>query len=264
MRRDFQQIDILDKLQYISFIIKGVTANMKNRAELSFLKLMNLQTEAGFTYDGDFRLLTINEPWDGTVPAPRFFLGRTIDGQTVRRYRHDLSASLVDRLELLSAGEIPAGAFEEKPKHFDEYLAILGAETFAMGPCFSIPPQAAPSMLVVRITRDNIGNYSCEGFEWLVSEIDVVQPCVALIHDGRIVSQCRSVRISPQVHEAGLETLESFRGRGYASAVTAGWALAVRETGALPLYSTSWKNTASQKVARKMGLRYYGGTFSIS
>jgi hypothetical protein len=235
--------------------------------DLSPNKLMNLQVEAGYTHDGDSRLLTVNEPWDGTVPAPRFFLGRAVDGAVIRRYRSDLVSDLVEALEALAASEIPAAGFREKPKHFDEYLEILGGKKFTMGPCFLIPPGAGPpgenSLPAIPITPNNIENYSREGFEWLIDEIAVVQPCIACIHQGRIVSQCRSVRISPIAREAGLETLEAFRGRGLASLVTAGWARAVRKTGALPLYSTSWENTASQNVARKMALYYYGNSFTV-
>jgi hypothetical protein len=230
-------------------------------------KLMKLQLEAGYTHDEDSRLLMINEPWDGTVPAPRFVLGRTTDGAILRRFRFDLVPRLVKRLELLAADEIPATNFGEQPKHFDEYLEILEGRQINMGPCFFIPPGVGSvvenSMPVIPITRNNIENYSLEGFEWLIDEIAVVQPCIAYIHQGRIVSQCRSVRISPRAHEAGLETLEGFRGRGLASLVTAGWARAVRRMGALPFYSTSRENTASQNVARKMTLYYYGDTFSV-
>jgi hypothetical protein len=235
--------------------------------DLSPDKLMNLQLEAGYTHNGDSRLLTVNEPWDGTVPAPRFFLGRTVDGAVIRRYRLDLASDLIEPLEALAAGEIPAADFREKPKHFDEYLEILGGRKFTMGPCFLIPPGAGAaeenSTPLVTVTRSNIENYSREGFEWLIDEIAVVQPCVAYIHQGRIVSQCRSVRISPRAREAGLETLEGFRGRGLASLVTAGWARAVRRMGALPFYSTSRENTASQNVARKMALYHYGNTFTV-
>jgi hypothetical protein len=208
----------------------------------------------------------LNEPWDGTVPAPRFFLGRTIDGKILCRYGHDLSGGLVEQLESLSADENPAIDVTEKPKHFDEYLKILGAEKFDAGPGFLIPPGIGnpDGFSLVRITGENIRDYSLEGFEWLPDEIDAVQPCAAFIYEGRLVSQCRSVRVSPAAHEAGLETISAFRGKGYASLVTAEWARAIRERGALPLYSTSWKNTASQKVARKLGLAFYGNTFSIS
>ena len=36
------------------------------------------------------------------------------------------------------------------------------------------------------------------------------------------MSVCRSVRITPAAHEAGVETLPEFRGKGYAQDVVAG------------------------------------------
>jgi RimJ/RimL family protein N-acetyltransferase len=133
-----------------------------------------------------------------------------------------------------------------------------------MGPCFLVPEEVAPKVRVVRIIKENVSDFTLDGFEWLAEEIDYVQPCVALVDEGRIASVCRSVRLTPEAHEAGLETLEAFRGRGYAAEVVAGWAAAVRGIGVLPLYSTSWENLASQRVARKAGLIFYGVNFTIS
>jgi predicted GNAT family acetyltransferase len=59
-------------------------------------------------------------------------------------------------------------------------------------------------------------------------------------------------------------TLEEFRGRGYAPAVVAAWAHAVREAGRIPLYSTTWDNLASRAVARKLGLIVYGSNLSLA
>ena len=53
-----------------------------------------------------------------------------------------------------------------------------------------------------------------------------------------------------------------YRGHGLAQRVTA--ALAIRASGRVPLYSTSWTNHASLAVARKMGLEMYASTWSIS
>jgi hypothetical protein len=54
------------------------------------------------------------------------------------------------------------------------------------------------------------------------------------------------------------------RGRGYVRDVVAGWALVVRSLGTMPLYSTSWENTASQAVAWKLRLVQYGDDFHIT
>ncbi|WP_369127476.1 GNAT family N-acetyltransferase [Candidatus Entotheonella palauensis] len=93
--------------------------------------------------------------------------------------------------------------------------------------------------------------------EW-IGDVVQCQPFFALIRDGCAVSVCGSVRKTSQAHEAGVETAQDFRGRGYAAAVVSAWAHAVRQIGLIPLYSTSWQNMASQAVARKLGLVPYG------
>ena len=237
---------------------------------------MNLEANALFTYDSRGRMLMLDQPWDRTVPAPFFFLGRTIDGKTILRFKHDLGDDKIEKLQYLCVDEIRAVSFDDMPKHKDKYIEIFGKDEFSAGPCFLVPPSSenkplysktwAPGnseLVPVLITRQNINDFSLRGFEWLLDEIDVAEPCAGLIVEGRLVSQCRSVRISPTAHEAGLETLPDFRGHGYAAKVTLAWAAAVRDLGALPFYSTSWKNINSQKVARKLGLYYFGNNFSI-
>ena len=78
------------------------------------------------------------------------------------------------------------------------------------------------------------------------------------------MSVCRSVRLSSRAHEAGVDTLVSYRRRGYATSVVAAWALAVRALNLTPLYSTSWDNVASQRVARRLGLVQYGVDYHVT
>ena len=47
-------------------------------------------------------------------------------------------------------------------------------------------------------------------------------------------------------------------------AVVAAWARAVREIGAEPLYSTSWDNTPSRSVARKLNLIPYAADYWLT
>ncbi|MFD0681916.1 MULTISPECIES: kasugamycin N-acetyltransferase AAC(2')-IIb [unclassified Paenibacillus] len=236
----------------------------RNEIKLTAHKLMELHVEALFTHDQNRRLRTINEPWPGEDPAPRFFLGRTIEGTAFCRFRYDVPEILIEKLEKLGADESIVSDFQTKPKHFETYIKLLQGERFTMGPCFLVPGEAAQTMHTVSITRDNMTEFLRSGFEWLTSEIDYVQPCIALVYEGRAVSICRSVRITSRAHEAGIETLDMFRGKGYAAAVVAGWAMAVRKLECIPLYSTLWGNLASQSVARKSALSFYGVNFTVS
>jgi len=233
---------------------------------MSSYKLMNMHAEALFTHDDKMRLRSINEPWPGERPAPRFFLGRTMDGKTICRFRHDIPFPLVEQLESLCRDEPTIRDIHATPKHYESYMSLLHAEQFTMGPCYYVPDTCladASSENTVTITKENITKWDYSGFEWLASEIEYAQPCVAIVHHEQIVSLCRSVRISSHAHEAGLETLHDFRGQGYAAHVVASWALAVRRIGAIPLYSTLCDNLSSQRVAAKANLPIYGVNFTI-
>ena len=99
---------------------------------------------------------------------------------------------------------------------------------------------------------------------WTAGEIPYRTPIVALVEDGYPVSVCFCARRSRVAAQAGLETAVEFRGRGLGPRVAAAWALAIRASGRIPLYSTSWSNDASLAVARKLGLVAYASEWSIS
>lgn len=231
--------------------------------KLSAHELMELHAEALFTQDRNGKLLKVNEPWPCEEHAPRFFMGRTFEGTTICRFRHDVPETIITQMEDLCADEPLVRDARSKPKHFDVYRRLLEGDRFTMGPCYFIPADLEPSAEVVSITREKNTQYLHGGFEWLLSELEYAQPCIALVSEGQAVSVCRSVRITSKAHEAGLETLESYRGRGFAAAVVAGWARAVRDLEAIPLYSTSHDNLASQNVAGKLALSCYGVNFTI-
>lgn len=234
---------------------------------LSDLEFMNIHARVLFTQDAESRLLFVNEPGSAVAPAPRFFLGRTRAGN-VWRFRADLPESLTEELGSLCADEPPLNTeFDEPPRHAESYVRLLETDApvkkVSKGPAFYFPENIAPSRQSVAVTEKDAERLQ-GGFEELIAELPAWQPFVALIEDGRAVSVCRSVRITPEAHEAGVETLPDFRGKGYAKDVTAEWARRVLAVGALPLYSTSWENKASQALARKLRLEYYGADFGVA
>ena len=97
---------------------------------------------------------------------------------------------------------------------------------------------------VVRVGQDNV-HLGAESFSWLLEEVNDCQPCLAMIDDGKFVSVCHSTRISPRAHVAGVDTLERYRRKGYATAVAVEWGIAVRELGLIPVYSTALDNIDS-------------------
>lgn len=225
-----------------------------------------MHAEALFTHDDDLRLLYVNEPTGAVQPAPRFYLGRTAEG-AVWRFRADQPTEVVERLETLCRNEPIVHDPREKPMHYDEYITILETQDpinrVWMGPAYCFPDDCLPrSANLVRITRENAWLLRSKLAEWL-PDVPHCRPFVAIVQEDAAVSLCCSVRITARAHEAGVETLTAFRGRGYASEVVAGWACEVRKIGCLPLYSTSWDNMASQRVAAKLGMAAYGADFHI-
>ncbi|HEX9036077.1 MAG TPA: GNAT family N-acetyltransferase [Ktedonobacterales bacterium] len=76
----------------------------------------------------------------------------------------------------------------------------------------------------------------------------------AIIVDGLVVATCESSRESGVAAEAWVRTLAAYRGRGYATRVTAAWALDARQRGKEPFYSHHRENLASAGVARALRL----------
>jgi len=233
----------------------------------SDLELINIHVSALFTCDTESRLLFVNEPDSTVIPASRLFLGRTRAGN-VWRFRADLPENLCDELNALCADEPPVNTeFNEPPRHLESYLRLLEKhapiEEFGNGLAYCFPQSVLPQSKPLVAVTENSAETLQGGFEKLIEELPTWQPFVALVEGNRAVSVCRSVRITSEAHEAGVETLPDFRGKEYAKDVTAEWARLVRTAGAIPLYSTSWKNTASQAVARKLHLKCYSTSFNV-
>ena len=232
----------------------------------SNMELMEIQVEVLFTQDENRCLQYINEPIGDTKIAPRFFFGNTNEG-SICRFRHDLPDNVVTQLkEVAVTKPIPMNSLKIPSIHgqFKEILqSHAPIERVWIGPAYRFPEQIVPPTNVVRLSRANTdllkGN-----FAEMVSELSSSQPCLAVIEDSQAVAICRSVRSSSRAHEAGVDTLVSYRRRGYATSVVAAWALAVRALNRIPLYSTSWDNVASQYVARRLGLIQYGVDYHVT
>ena len=232
---------------------------------LSDIELMTLHVQALFTHDVHSRLLLVNEPGGGG-PAPRLFLGRTAKGN-LWRFRADLPELLIRELEALCKEEPVGEELHRDPRHFDDYMRLLETHTpvedVERGPAFQFVHFHEPSRPVLLITETSAGLLR-GGFESLSAELRDWQPFLSIVEQDKAVSVCRSVRITAQAHEAGVETLPGFRGQGYATDVVAGWASLVKSMGAIPLYSTSWENSSSRALARKLELVPYGEDFQIT
>lgn len=232
----------------------------------SDLELMEMQVEALFTHDALGRIMAINEPGGG--PAPRVFFGRTTLGN-VWRFRHGLPGEAVHRLEALAASEPVVDELAAMPRQLEAMLAILGEDGEARvghhGPAYRFPDHLPVPTGVTRITASNrhLLRRMPAYLDDVERGLDVYEPRLVVVEDGVAVSICNSARLTGRVAEAGVETLEGYRGRGYAPMVVTTWAQVIRESGRTPLYSTSWDNLASRAVARGLGLVMYGSDLSL-
>ena len=232
---------------------------MADRRDPDDRELMRIHVATLFTMDGAGRLLRVNEPEGGE--APRFFVGRTQDGSECW-FRHDVDDALVRELRTaLHADPFSAAASPLEPRGpapFDALLAHAApVERTWAGPAYIVPDGTGGRADAIAVTEPNAGILLRHLEAWMDS-ISSRIPTRAVVIDRRAVAICSSVRISPMAHEAGVETAPGFRGRGFAARAVAAWATDVRGAGAIPLYSTSWDNTASQAVAKKLGLRMFG------
>jgi hypothetical protein len=219
---------------------------------------MRIQIATLFTLDSAGRLVRVNDLTGHR--APRFFLGRTALGNEWR-VRHDVPQDVVDALHALCATEPPGDEFLAPPYGAPRYEALLAREAPVQsvwtGPTYRFPerlPDVSGTVVITSANADLLEPYLSA---WL-EDVAAGAPLVAVVQGGRAVSICCSVRVTPVAHEAGVETHALFRGRGYAGLAIAEWAKAIRALGSIPLYSTSWQNTASQAVARKLGLVRFG------
>jgi hypothetical protein len=230
----------------------------------SHRKLMRLHVEALFTHDSHGRLVRVNEP-DG-APAPRFFLGRTKEG-VIRRFRQDVSHEMRAALEAASAAAaVRRDDLESMPdtSAYEEILTrvapVVRTET---GPAFCFPATLSPPTGAILVTEENAHFLRPLLAAW-IPDVRLSQPLFAVVIDRQAVSVCGSVRQTADAYEAGVETSAEHRGHGYAAQVATAWAAAVRDLGRVPLYSTSWTNTASRSVARRLGLLHFGSDLHLT
>lgn len=130
------------------------------------------------------------------------------------------------------------------------------------GPAFVFPESIPAIGDTILATPDDFEALG-EHFAWAIEEWRDIQPVTVVLEDGVAVSICHSPATTAGASEAGVFTAESARGRGHAVAVVSRWAHAVRDLGRLPLYSTTWENLASRRVAAKLGLEQYGEDLNL-
>jgi GNAT superfamily N-acetyltransferase len=260
---------------------------MTEATSLTEVNLLRQHAEVLFDMDDGGRLIDINEP--GGDQAPRLFLAR---GRTTHRiwFRADIPGPVCDACRRI-AESLPAWDGEPTdPTLFQPFRDILDDildggkrdDAPSIGPAYrfgkrtAFAPQALPVGALapdavpfgaetpeLRVIDEGSAHLLERFFPYTREVLGAREPVVGAVVDGWVVSACFSARRRPAASEAGVATAEPYQGRGLATVVVSAWRDAVERAGAQPLYSTSWDNTASRAVARKLGLIVYAETFSL-
>jgi hypothetical protein len=237
-----------------------------DETRLSPLRLADIHLDALYQRD-DAGFITASR--DPSATPPRFHLVRTAIGNRLWLHRR-LSSSQRDRLIAILASQTVSGCddAETSPPDLEAARAALAVDSpprgVYRGPAFFFPKKLAAAH-DAELLIDLSAAPSEGAFSWIRHSGGAIQPVVVVRTDNdEVASVCHSARSTSLAAEAGVETCDLFRGRGYGTAVVTGWATAVRREGRVPLYSTEWENMPSRALARRLGLVCYGEDFHVA
>lgn len=220
-------------------------------------QLMQIQASTLYVLNEEKRIVRVNE--SGETDSPVIFIGKTRNSVYTYVSKH-APEQLVEELR----DQIFSSINMVKICHMIGKYHVV--KNVWIGPAYAyikdIPPHI-PEDGVITIRDDNAHTLS-RHFESFAQEITERQPMAGYVVEGQVVSLCCSARSSDRAAEASLTTAEDFRGRGLAEKAAAKWIGEVLRAGKIPLYSTSWDNLSSQRVAQKLGLHPYGVDFNIT
>ena len=217
-----------------------------------------LQLETLYLLDSDGRICGTRELVRVRVRLFSLIRGT---GSCAWAVRADVATDVADELAELAREEPPVSDFRQAPVHVERYVSLVKGRIDS-GPSFVFPEAIAGPPGTVCVDDVALLDHRFSG--WQASEIPECAPIVGVVENGQAVSVCFCARRSDVAAKRGWETAVELRGRGMGPRVTAAWAVAVRASGRIPLYSTSWSNEASMAVARKLGLVAYASTWSVA
>ena len=228
---------------------------------MNTLQLMQLHGNVLFVHTSAGDLLRVNDWLERE--AARLWIGFTGEG-LVWRFRHDVPAALRSQATALIDAESTTNQ-GPLPDNHEAYLDLFNAQTHSAGPAYWLtqtPERSETASIQVTSEQEAVLKES-DLTDWL-PDIPHQQPMMASLHDGVAAAVCASVRVHPQAHEAGVETSPAQRRQGHATNSVSEWARALMADDIIPMYSTSWDNTASQALAARLGFQRYGWEYSIA
>jgi len=206
-------------------------------------------------------------------PGPRALVMGCAEGNLVA-VRADVEAGRAADVRAIVAGQAPWNDPEAPPAWRADIARALGlppeGESAVPGPIYALPhglafatdaeivgsesPEGAA--LLARLTREGMSPAMvAAGF---VDTGELWPPWTLALVNGQVAAAAFAARTGAGALEIGVYTLEAFRGRALAAAVTAAWTQLPSLATAALFYSTSQTNRASRAVAAKLGLRRFG------
>jgi hypothetical protein len=219
-------------------------------------ELMGVQAETLYVLDEEKRIIRVNERDPNNCPV--LFIGKTHEAAFTYLHR-DLPQILVEEIRQTSVESVN---IMNLCNIIDRYKRV---KDVWIGPAYGFDDQKISQPVNDIVDIDEANKHLLEKhYGQMIRELEERSPIVAYILDGNAVSLCCSARKSNKAVEASLATAHPYRGKGLAEKVVSVWSMEVSKQGLIPLYSTSWDNLNSQKVAQKLGLVQYGVDFSVS
>ena len=236
--------------------------------------LLALQAHTLFEISPRLRMLRSLDP--DQSPPPRFYMAGCDEGW-VGYLREDIDETQARAIDELVQREPPVRGPGATPRFAEQYREVLGTEPLTdhnYGPLHRLPRgvafdcdaaivhegSAEGVALVERITREGVPRGMFEaGF---VDLSHIWSPWVAAMAGEDIAAMAFCVRDGLMAREIGVYTVEGYRGRGYAAAVTAAWAT-MHPRHPVLFYSTHRDNLSSQRVIARLQLPFLGETMRI-
>lgn len=225
----------------------------------------------------DGRIERENDP--DRSPGPRLWLARGDAGNRIGVHV-DLPSDIDAELKTLAADEPPFSHPQTPPRHLERYKAVLERQapvTRCNSYCiYELPHGLEPAggvrlvdgdaeegqALTQSLARDGMpAGLAALGFR---DAADWWRPWCAAIVEGEVASIAFATRLSDAGAELGVATASSFRGRGLAAAATAGWSRLRSLRSRALFYSADLENTASRRVAAKLGSPLRGASLRVA
>ena len=231
----------------------------------------DVRMRTAFRQDQQGRIQSTREPDPSHGPLIAIVRGPKSTSWAVR---DDVPEHLAQELAAFARQEPPTDNLHQPPLHAERYVALLRRRMAdgqvperklheSDGPSFTFPDHIPDLGAVSMIEDERLLDHHFLG--WFPGEIAGGRyPVMSVVVDGYPVSICCSARRSTEAAEAGLDTAEAYRGRGFGPRVAAAWARAIRAEGLTPLYSTLWMNTASLAVANKLELISFASHWKLN